>query len=72
VRVETWTHKLGELHQNDFIVAAKADQSDLRGDEARRILKAPILTAIGRESRSKPGRGARDARCPVPLSRPAM
>jgi 4a-hydroxytetrahydrobiopterin dehydratase len=26
VRVETWTHKIRGLHQNDFILAAKADQ----------------------------------------------
>ena len=26
VTVETWTHKIGGLHQNDFILAAKADE----------------------------------------------
>jgi len=25
VRVETWTHKISGLHQNDFILAAKID-----------------------------------------------
>jgi pterin-4a-carbinolamine dehydratase len=25
VRVETWTHKIHGLHQNDFILAAKID-----------------------------------------------
>ena len=25
VRVETWTHKIGGLHRNDFILAAKID-----------------------------------------------
>jgi 4a-hydroxytetrahydrobiopterin dehydratase len=25
VRVETWTHKIGGLHENDFILAAKTD-----------------------------------------------
>lgn len=26
VRVETWTHKIGGLHENDFILAAKIDE----------------------------------------------
>jgi 4a-hydroxytetrahydrobiopterin dehydratase len=26
VRVETWTHKIRGLHENDFILAAKTDQ----------------------------------------------
>ena len=26
VMVETWTHKIGGLHQNDFILAAKTDE----------------------------------------------
>lgn len=26
VTVETWTHAIGGLHRNDFILAAKADQ----------------------------------------------
>jgi 4a-hydroxytetrahydrobiopterin dehydratase len=26
VRVETWTHKINGLHENDFILAAKADE----------------------------------------------
>lgn len=26
VRVETWTHKIKGLHQNDFILAAKTDE----------------------------------------------
>jgi 4a-hydroxytetrahydrobiopterin dehydratase len=26
VVVETWTHKIGGLHQNDFILAAKTDE----------------------------------------------
>ena len=26
VVVETWTHKIGGLHHNDFILAAKADE----------------------------------------------
>ena len=26
VVVESWTHKIGGLHQNDFILAAKADE----------------------------------------------
>ena len=25
VRIETWTHKIGGLHSNDFILAAKID-----------------------------------------------
>ena len=26
VRVETWTHKIGGLHKNDFVLAAKTDE----------------------------------------------
>ena len=26
VRVETWTHKINGLHENDFILAAKTDE----------------------------------------------
>ena len=26
VRVETWTHKISGLHENDFILAAKTDE----------------------------------------------
>lgn len=26
VRIELWTHKIGGLHQNDFIMAAKIDK----------------------------------------------
>ncbi len=33
VTVETWTHKIGGLHQNDFILAAKVDAID----SARRV-----------------------------------
>jgi 4a-hydroxytetrahydrobiopterin dehydratase len=27
VRIELWTHKIGGLHENDFIMAAKIDQA---------------------------------------------
>ena len=31
VRVETWTHAIGGLHRNDFILAAKTDELFARG-----------------------------------------
>jgi len=34
VRVETWTHKIQGLHENDFILAAKTDELYLKSPHA--------------------------------------
>ena len=36
VQVTWWTHKIRNLHRNDFVMAAKSDQVFLNLDDARR------------------------------------
>ena len=36
VEVTWWTHKIRNLHRNDFVMAAKSDQVFLNLDDARR------------------------------------
>jgi 4a-hydroxytetrahydrobiopterin dehydratase len=35
VTVTWWTHKIGGLHRNDFIMAAKTDELHAAGDQSR-------------------------------------